>query len=68
MGSSTPQQSNLVCWPRCFFGVLTAGHCTGLFVCFCFSEKLVRLRVQKVDARGAVIRAVVFGGKGTMDT
>lgn len=61
MGSSTSQQSSLVCWPGCFFGVLTTGHCTDLFACSHFSEKLVSLRVRKIDARGAAIRGEALG-------
>lgn len=60
-GVFPPQQSNLVCWPGCVFGVLTTGHCTDVFVCSCFTEKLVRFRVLETEARGAAKRAEVLG-------
>lgn len=61
MGSSSLQQSHLVCWPGCFFGALTSGHRTDSFVCSYFSEKFVWLRVRKIDAQGAVMRAELLG-------
>lgn len=41
------QHSNLLCWPGFFYGVLTTGLFTDLFLCPHFSEKFRWLRVWK---------------------